>query len=249
MEGAIMATEQQIPALVGGLVKKQVCLRDMPVDDAQWVIQNPEAALRLLIRAVANRNENTVERASTVIVKKTLKVWMMINTGGTNTEELLNAIEVKEGDKEKNQVGYWARDLTTRPEFVISSTPSQVGLVVLTPYDLGFRHSPLDDDIMTEEFCAKWSANNLDGWVIELCEPEDGPQLRLQYQDQSKGEGLWIAMKPITGSDGKPNVFRVDRAEGGVRWLDAGWVIVEHDWPIYYRFVFRLRKLPLPSAT
>ncbi len=189
-----------------------------------------------------------VETTTTMIAKKTLTVWKTINVGGTTTEKLLQAIEAKDGDKDRNEVGDWAREVTTKPRFVISSTPSQVGLVVLTPADLGFTSNPRTDAFMTKEFCARWSSENLDGWVLELCESEDGPQLRLQYQDQPRGEVLWMAMERITVSGGDPRVFCVGRSFDGHRWLDADWARPSRTWNLGYLIVFRLRKT-LPSAT
>lgn len=185
---------------------------------------------------------------TTQVAKKTLKVWKMINIGGTTTEELLKSIVEKRESKKKNEVGNWVRDITTKPAFVISSTPSQVGLVILTPADLGFILPPCTNTFMTKEFCAKWSEENLNGYIIELCEPEDGPQLRLQYQDQPTGEVLWMAMEGIADSVGYPRVFRVERYYGGRRWLFTHWVDPLNTWPLDRRIVFRFRKLHLPSA-
>ena len=189
-----------------------------------------------------------IGEVTTKVANKTLKVWKTINVGGTTTEELLKSIVEERESKEKNEVGNWARDITTKPAFVISSTRSQVGLVVLTPANLGFTVQPRTDAFMTKEFCAEWSAKYLDGYVIELCEGEDGPQLRLQYQDQPTGEILWMAMKGITSSGGGPRVFRVERRGGGLRWLSADWSYPDGTWRLDRRIVFRFRKLPLPSA-
>ena len=207
---------------------------------AEWLKQ-----LRLFLR----KEPTWILPTITKIVKRTLTVWKTINFGGTTTEALLKSIEAEVKDKEKNEIGKFARDLTSKLAFVIAPTPGQVGLVVLTPADLGFTSNPRTDAFMTKEFCAEWSAKNLDGWVIELCEAEDGPQLRLQYQDQPKGEVLWIAMERIADSDGDPYVFGVGRDDGGVRWLGTDWADPSHTWLLGGRLVFRLRKIPSPSAT
>jgi hypothetical protein len=55
---------------------------------------------------------------------------------------------------------------------------------------------------------------------LELCPAEVGPQLRLQYLDQPKGEWLHIAMEPISDSDGSLSVFGVARDDDG-RWLQG----------------------------
>lgn len=241
-----MATEQQIPALAGALVSKQKCFEPLPVSDAQWVTENAEEAIGLFIKAVKNRDRKMAQ-----IVKRTLTAWKTITVGGTTAKALIAEIEKVKSGKEKNEVGDYARDIMGKSAFVIAPSAGQVDLVILTLRDLGLTSNPRTDAFLTKEFCAKWSAENLDGYVIELCEPEDGPQLRLQYQDQPKGEVLYIAMERIAVSDGSPSVFRVERRveRGGGRWLHAGWARPGDWWPLGLRVVFRLRKLPSPSAT
>ena len=194
-----------------------------------------------LILAFRASTEKTKE-----IVKRVLTPWRTITVGGTTTEALTKAIEEKKGTKEKNEVGDYARDIMGKDAFVVASKPEQVDLVILTPADFGFTAMPRTDEFLTKKFLAEWSAKHLEGCLIELCEPEDGAQLRLQYQDQPKGEVLWIAMERITGSDGHPDVFRVERHGDGRRWLDAHWVYPYAQWSLGARLVFRLRKFPLP---
>lgn len=48
-------TEQQIPQLAGALVTHQRHFGALPTDDAQWAIQNTQAAIALCVEAIKNR--------------------------------------------------------------------------------------------------------------------------------------------------------------------------------------------------
>jgi hypothetical protein len=193
---------------------------------------------------VAKKAAETIKQ----VVKRVFMPQWTIKIGGTTTEKLLNAIEEEKGKKEKNEVSKWASDIMDKPAFKISPNPAEVGLISLTPSDLGFTTNPRTDTFMTKEFCAKWSAENLEGYVIELCEAEDGPRFREQYQNQPIGETLWMSMERIIDSVGRPRLFVVKRRDGGVRYLDTDWVYSDITWVLVNRFVFRLRKISLPSV-
>jgi hypothetical protein len=218
-----------------------------PSEELQWAIQHPQDAVRLFVGSLINRGKQAIE-AATSVAKKTLTVWKTINVGGTNTENLLAAVK-----KAGNEIGDYARDLTTKDAFVIAEKPDKADLVIISIADisiaeLGFKSNPRTDTFMTPEFCAQWSAENLDGQVIELCKPEDGPQLRLQYTDQPNGEVLWMAMERITDSGGDPRVFRVGRNDDGTPWLYTDWTSPGRTWDLDDRLVFRLRKIASSSA-
>ncbi len=250
-----MATKHQISTLAGVIVSNQGGFESLTSNERQWVIENGEEAVALFVLAIVSRSKQVAEQvaqsaeAAKAIVKKTLTPWKTIEVGGTTTEKLLAAIEKKVNGVKKNEVGDYARDLTTKPAFKIAGKVEKVDLVIMTPSDLGFTTMPRTDAFLTKEFCAEWSAKYLDGQVIELCEPEDGPQLRRQYEDQPNGELLWMAMERITDSDGHPGVFFVGRNGDGERWLNASWANPHDRWHLGYRIVFRLRKIPSPSAT
>ena len=73
---------------------------------------------------------------------------------------------------------------------------------------------------------------------LDLCPPEVGLQLRLQYLNQARGELLIIAMKPISYLGGKPHIFYVERDQGGARGLSADFDAYCFGWPSGNRFVF-----------
>ncbi len=76
---------------------------------------------------------------------------------------------------------------------------------------------------------------------LDLCPAETGPHYRLQHLDQPVDEVTYIAMKQIAVRGGRPDVFHVDRFDGGL-WLSDGWGGHDHGWLPDDEFLFRLRK-------
>lgn len=82
---------------------------------------------------------------------------------------------------------------------------------------------------------------------LELCPPETGPRIRLDYEkifkkDQPIGEYFLIAMKQILDSDGRPGVFDIRRDDDGGRTLSRNWARPDDKWRSGLEFVFCLRK-------
>ena len=175
-------------------------------------------------------------------IKKVLNVWHTITVGNTTVEELINEIE-------RMSFGYGVNTETKgvmrRNVHNTRLGSRSINLVVLTPgADLGFTEHPYTDQFMTKECCAKWSAENLDGYVIELCEPEDGPQLRVQYKEQPIDEILHMAMESIPDSDGNLYNFSLSRDNVGVHNLDAcHHIVIPRRWHLKQNFVFRLLRV------
>jgi len=236
------ASEKQARKLLGVLLEHLEFFTAASTEALQWAIQNPKEAIAVFVLAITAEAKKFADT-----VKIHLKVWKTISLGGIETDTLLKKIEDpdEKAGKEKNEVGSYARDLTTKPAYkkAVVEKHELVDLVILTPADLGFTETPRTDTFLTKEFCAEWSRKHLDGYVIELCSPEVGPQLRLQYQDQPKGEVLWIAMERITHSGGNPHVFNVERNGDGHRWLRTRWTDPDDQWDLGDRLVFRLRKI------
>lgn len=55
---------------------------------------------------------------------------------------------------------------------------------------------------------------------LDLCPDETGPRLRKQYPDQSTGEMIIVASRPIIDSGGGLNLFYVARDDDGL-WLSG----------------------------
>ena len=129
------------------------------------------------------------------------------------------------------RIGDWVNDALGKPAFMASTEEAEVELVVASVAELGFKDGATLKDIYVR-------AQDLG---LDLCPPEVGPQLRLQYTDQPKGEWLIIAMEPITDSDGDLSLLYVEH-DGGGRWLRADYGHPGNVWSGYCRFVFLRRK-------
>lgn len=168
-----------------------------------------------------------------LLVSATAKVWktwktIQLGTGLQTADDFRKEV-VKAGMK----IGDWANDILGKPAFTAttSETETEVELVVASVAELGFKDGATRKDIYVR-------AQELG---LDLCPPEVGPQLRLQYTDQPKGEWLVIAMEPITDSDGSLNLFSVVHV-GDVRFLRAASGSPVRFWRGDYRFVFLRRK-------
>ena len=159
--------------------------------------------------------------------KTSFNVWKTIKLG-----TLKNADEFRKALKKNGlKIGDWGNDILGKPAFTVTSVEEEIQLVNLSVADLGFK-----DGANYGNICAK--AKELG---LELCPNEVGPQLRLQYKDQPKGEYLRIAMEPITDSDGRLSIFSVAHGDDGL-WLHGFYGSSVGFWGARNRFVFRLRK-------
>jgi len=157
--------------------------------------------------------------------KQTPTPWRTIKLG---TEKTTDALK-KSLKKADCCISNWANDIINQPTFALSESEKELDLVVLSVGEgLGFEEGACYKDI-----CEKAKKRGL-----QLCPPEVGPQLRLQYTDQPKGEWLIVAMEPITGSDGDLRVFNIERDGGGKQWLNSNYGDPGNFWSSDYRFVF-----------
>ena len=159
--------------------------------------------------------------------KTSFNVWKTIKLGThKDADSLCKAMK-----KANFTIGDWANDILGKPAFTVASAEEEIQLVNLSVADLGFK-----EGANYENICSK--AKQLG---LELCPNEVGPQLRLQYKDQPKGEYLRIAMEPITDSGGNLSLFGVARGDDGL-WLYGDSGRSGLFWGADGRFVFRLRK-------
>jgi len=93
----------------------------------------------------------------------------------------------------------WANDILGQFAFTAATKETEVELVVVSVAELGFK-----DEAKYSVICKR--AQQLG---LALCPAEVGPQLRLQYPDQPKGEWLHVAMEPITDSVSNLSLFIV----------------------------------------
>lgn len=168
-----------------------------------------------------------------------------IEIGGKDEQELENLLE-----RSGFQIYGYAKSMMEHNDFKRSlrepdpkqpdwkkwklKSPEEAKLIRLRVEDLGFPSGATTDQIYVR-------AEELG---LELCPPEVGPQFRLQYTNQPMNEYVYVGMKQISGSGGSPDVFVVERDDGG-SWLNGGWAGPTGEWDAGSEFVFRLRKKPL----
>lgn len=160
--------------------------------------------------------------------------------GGQTKEELLKEIDNRAKLNDPNEKIYISDDaqsMMDNLEFITLEKAEVIDLVRLKVRDLGFLQR-----IRLQDICTK--AEELG---LELCPPEVGPQLRLDYdqvfkREQSIGKWLSVVMKPLSDSVGNPNVFYVFRDVDGERWLNDDYTR-HNDWRPPDELLFRTRKL------
>ncbi len=143
------------------------------------------------------------ERECIFAVWKTIK----LGTGLKTADNFRRALKA-----EGNIIGDWgASKILGRKEFTVAKEETEVDLVAVSIVDdLGFVNGATQKEIYEKAFKLG----------LKLCPAEVGPQLRLQFKNQPKGEWLLIGMEPIYDSDGDPYVFYVGRGRDGL-WLDG----------------------------
>jgi len=125
-----------------------------------------------------------------------IKTWRIIKlgTGLKTAADFRKAL--KEADCRTNSS---VDMIIAQPGFQVSSEKKDVELVVVSVAELGFKKAATLSKIYKQ----------VKKLGLDLCPNEVGPQLRLQYRDQSVGGWLTIGMKPINGSDGDKHIFIV----------------------------------------
>jgi hypothetical protein len=104
-------------------------------------------------------------------------------------------------------IGDQADEILGRPAFPFIRTKFDVDLVVVSMAELGFD---LDGASLRDIYAR---ANT---FGLELCPPEVGPILRLNYLDQPLGEFLHIAMRPVATYDGELVDFTLGNGGGAL---------------------------------
>lgn len=167
--------------------------------------------------------DSTGKQACVMADTTALKVWKTIKLGGVKNGKGF----VSEIEKRDCRVGDWAKHMLSQKVFSVAKEETDIDLIVLSVAELGFK-----DGANYCDTCARAIELGL-----ELCPAEVGPQLRLQYADQPRGEWLVIAMEPIRVSGGGLGVFLVGH-DGGGRWLSGRYGRPVDFWRADYRFVF-----------
>ncbi|MDO8569521.1 MAG: hypothetical protein Q7R89_01945, partial [bacterium] len=146
--------------------------------------------------------------------------------GGKSAEQLISEMEAA-----GINISDYAKSMLKNREFVPGKNPEEATLIRLTVADLGFKSSATTDQI--------YERAQILG--LELCPADTGPNYRLKYQNQPLNEWIYMGMKQITDSVGRPDVFRLGRFDDGL-WLHDDWAEPVSEWRPHDEFVFRLRK-------
>lgn len=145
-------------------------------------------------------------------------IWRRVQLGTFNSLDELKAHLADTGSR----IDDWgAVDLLSSPIFAsprssgfVFHNPKaeSISLCLVATTDLGFAP---DDPVTFATFCGRAMECGL-----SICPPEVGPQLRIQYLDQPRGEWVYIAMDPITDLLGFPDIFALehDKTSGNL-WL------------------------------
>ena len=158
------------------------------------------------------------------VAEHKFKTWKTIKLG----TGLKTADDFRKTLKDNGfNISGWANDILRKPVFTVAAEETEVELVKVTVAELGFKRGARHDQTYER-------AKELG---LELCPPEVGPQLRLQYQDQPNGERILVAMEPIIVSDGDSDVFGVERVGSGL-WLYGFWGRPDVFWGPGDRWVF-----------
>ncbi len=145
-----------------------------------------------------------------------------LGTGIKDGSEFQKTIEEQE-----MRVSTYAAQILKSPDFKVLAENENIDLIEVSVRALGFEKLARYEDI-----CKR--AKELG---LELCPAEVGPQLRLQYKDQPMGEWLIVAMNAISGSDGNPKLFDVDRLDDEL-WLNGNDGRPDNEWNPENPFVF-----------
>jgi len=170
-------------------------------DVMQGWIENPKSVQKVLKEAFC-----PPEATPKFEIWKTIK----LGTGLKTADDFRKAI--KNGGM---KISNWADDILGKSGFTVITGETEVDLIKVTVAELGFKEGARRDQIYER-------AKELG---LELCPPEVGPQLRMQYRDQPNGEWILIGMEPIRDSDGVLFVFDVVRSGSGL------WLYGHYDYP------------------
>lgn len=153
-------------------------------------------------------------------------VYLQCEVSGKSKDELL--ADIKSAGMFASD---WARDIMGKPAWK-PGEKQVIKFARVKVSELGFDKSPTTTQI--------WARIKELGHA--LCEPCDGPAIRIALKDQPRNDWFWCAMEQITGSGGRPRVFYIYRVGDGRSWLSTGWVNPDDKWSLGREVVFRLRK-------
>ena len=123
-----------------------------------------------------------------------IPIWRTITLGAhTGVDAYRDAL-----DAAGIKVGVAADELLGRPAFAYATMKLEVELAIVSVAELG-----LDAEASSQsEIYLRAKRVGL-----ELCPPEVGPRLRLDYRNQPLGDALDVAMEPVATYSGEPTIL------------------------------------------
>jgi hypothetical protein len=201
------------------------CTREEIAHVPSQINENTKAYVGQLEPGIFQKLPENLEHVYTSFPDKKIR-RENVEIGGKSAEQLISEMEAA-----GINISDYAKSMLKNREFVPGKNPEEATLIRLTVADLGFKSSATTDQI--------YERAQILG--LELCPADTGPNYRLKYQNQPLGEWIYMGMKQITASDGRPVVFGLARGDGGL-WLVVDWASPGHEWYPNRKFVFRLRK-------
>ncbi|MFY9493348.1 MAG: hypothetical protein WAP55_02645 [Minisyncoccia bacterium] len=208
------------------------CVREQIAHVPSQINENTKAYVGQLEPGIFQKLPGNLEHVYTSFPDKKI-ARVNVEIGGKSAEQLISEMEAA-----GINISDYTKSMLKNREFVPGKNPEEATLIRLTVADLGLKSSTTTDQI--------YERAQILG--LELCPADTGPNYCLKYRNQPLNQPLdeWIymGMKQITGSDGHPSVFALDR-DGGSLWLNDRWARSGDGREPGNKFVFRLR----PSAT
>ena len=201
------------------------CTREEIAHVPSQINENTKAYVGQLEPGIFQRLPENLEHVYTSFPEKKIR-RENVEIGGKSAEQLISEMEAVGINIADN-----AKSMLKNREFVPGKNPVEATLIRLTVAELGFKSGATTDQI--------YERAQILG--LELCPPDTGPNYRLKYRNQPLKEWIYMGMKQITGSGGRPSVFGLGRY-GGSLWLDDAGAGPGSGWEPAFEFVFRLRK-------
>jgi len=179
--------------------------------------------------AAVDRESLRLVLSGMIVDPKGFPLWRILLIGGISRYDMINHVEA-DG---KNSVSMNTRSVIESKQFKTSRRRKVLRLARTKVGNLGFTKVPT-----TAELFARIRQ------IGSLCPAEVGPHLRRDYQDQPKGEVLWIAMNAIRVQDkfGYPDRFVVRRSDQGERLLESDIANPGPHWDLETEIIFVLRE-------
>lgn len=147
--------------------------------------------------------------------------------GGKPEEELEKAVALG-----GHNISGWGTRAMRGPDFTTLSEPRTLSLV----------RGPLSALGLTDLSTLPEILERAGTFGLGEVPAEAGPYQRMADTEQPLGDVYWMAMKPITDSNGDPRVFKLGRGESG-SWLYGDWANPDNQWNPENEFVFSVGQV------